>query len=210
MEVQSAVNSHLLIDALTGYGGYHLHYFDQPGADVPGDPASAESTTGFHTGAQNLPYHRPNTSYQIKGGISYLTGAHQFKVGSYEAWQENDTGYFENKYGDYLLTFVNGLPNKITTYNMPVEPVNRQSNQSLYGMDTWALKHVVLNLGVRWERYNGYFPTQSKAAGQFSSAGTFPGADVNIWTDVVPRIGGAWDVRGNGKTVHQGIVRDVR
>jgi hypothetical protein len=73
--------------------------------------------------------------------------------------------------------------------------------------DTWALKHVVLNLGVRAERYSSFYPKQVTSAGQFADifpTQTVARTTVLTWFDVVPRVGAAWDIKGNGKTVVKG------
>jgi hypothetical protein len=77
----------------------------------------------------------------------------------------------------------------------------------VYFTDTYTLKRVTINAGVRWERYHNYYPEQTKEAGQFAEifpAKTYPQQDVLTWVDTVPRLGAAWDVTGSGKTVVKG------
>jgi len=53
--------------------------------------------------------------------------------------------------------------------------------------DSWKLGRVVLNYGVRWERYHTFYPTQKKAAGPFSPATTYSSQDLLTWKDVTAR-----------------------
>ncbi len=210
VEVQNAPNEHLLINLVGGYGGYTARFTDHPGTDVVGNPASVEASTGLSLGAYPTPYTQPNYSYQVRGLATYIPshpfagGTHEFTIGSFEQWQAKDTAYRENAYGDYQLNFLNGAPTTIQTYNMPLDSINKQTNQSLFATDQWKMKRLVLSLGVRYERYHAYYPTQSKSQGQFSAASTSQGADVATWNDVVPRVGATWDITGSGKSVLKG------
>src|SRR5262249_1189711 len=182
--------------------GYHVHYIDEPGTDVKGNPSSQELTTRLLTGPNDFPDDKPQNRYEARGTVSYVTGKHQFKFGTDETWEAGNTqSLHDQAAGDYLLQFSKGLPNQIQTFNYPFNPDNELHTQSLFATDTWKLKRVVLNYGVRWERYNDFYPTQMKAAGQFSDAATYPGKTLLVWRDFVPRIGGAWDMFGSGKTV---------
>ena len=202
-EAEIVPTPHLLINVIGGYGGYHVHYTDEPGTDVKGNPSSQELSTKLLTGPNDFPDDKPQNRYEIRGNVSYIVGRHQFKFGTEETWEAGNTQALKDQVaGDYLLLFSKGVPNEIQTFNYPFNPDNELHSQSLYAMDSWKLaKRFVLNYGVRWERYNDFYPTQMKAAGQFSSAATFPGKQLLVWKDVVPRVGGAWDIFGDGKTL---------
>ena len=211
-------------DAMSVYGNYKNH----PDTDFAGDPSEQDlASNKLLTGPTSGPNDRPDGRYEARGLVGFIKGQHQFKFGTDDTWDEANTAVLgNNKAGDYLLIF-NGPPtgcqaqgtagngacgalsngSEITLYNYPVLPKNYVHSQSLFATDTWTLKRVVLNYGVRWERYNAFYPDESKPTGQFSTlfpAQTIPGMNLLTWTDVVPRIGAAWDIRGNGKTVVKG------
>jgi hypothetical protein len=202
-EAEIVPTPHLLINVIAGYGGYHVHYTDEPGTDVKGNPSSQEQTTKLLTGPNDFPDDKPQNRYEVRGNVSYVTGRHQFKFGTEDTWEAGNTQALKDQAaGDYLLLFNKGVPNQIQTFNYPFNPNNELHNQSLFAMDTWKVaKRLVLNYGVRWERYNDFYPTQMKAAGQFSAAATYPGKQLLVWKAVVPRVGGAWDIFGDGKTL---------
>jgi hypothetical protein len=202
-EAEIVPTPHLLINVIAGYGGYHVHYTDEPGTDVAGNPSSQELSTKLLTGPNDFPDDKPQNRYEVRGNVSYIMGRHQFKFGTEDTWEAGNTQALKDQAaGDYLLLFSKGVPNEIQTFNYPFNPNNELHNQSLFALDTWKVaKRLVLNYGVRWERYNDFYPTQMKAAGQFSSAATYPGKQLLVWKDVVPRVGGAWDIFGDGKTL---------
>jgi hypothetical protein len=210
-EVQSTPTSHLLVDALAGLGGYHVVYTPQSGTAVAGNPSSQELSNKVFTGPNSLPTTRPQFRFESKGSVTFLPerkllgGNHEFRFGTEETWENAETTYpKEYPSGDYLLLFNKGAPFEIQTYNIPVTPFNQLFSQSVYTTDTWSLRRFVINWGVRWERYHSFYPNEKKPAGQFSSAASVSGQSTLTWTDVVPRVGGAWDIKGNGKTVVKG------
>jgi hypothetical protein len=195
------------------------------GADFLGDPTQVDVSNGnLTTGTRSGPLDRPTNRYEARGVLSYvperrvLGGTHVFKFGSVETWEEGASRVpIEDAAGDYTLTFAGGnattasSPSQITLYNYPVTPVNYEYTQSLFYTDAWTVKRVTVNYGVRWERYHSFLPQQTKPKGQMSGYSDangliFPGdqfapQDILTWTDFVPRVGAAWDVSGNGKTV---------
>jgi carboxypeptidase family protein len=218
------VNNNLLIDALFGYGGYHVNYIDQPasnvvgfpnGTDVPGNPSSRELSNQLRYGPSVNPEDRPQNRYEGKAILTYmpqneyLGGKHQLKFGTTIDFEYAGTKILQDKAaGDYELQFNRGVPSQIVIYNYPfASSINDLRSQALYFTDTYTLKRLTINAGVRWERYHSYYPEQTKEAGQFAAifpAKTYPQQDVLTWIDTVPRLGAAWDVTGSGKTVVKG------
>ena len=70
------------INVIAGYGGYHVHYTDEPGTDKAGNPSSQELTTKLLTGPNDFPDDKPQNRYEARGTVSYVTGRHQFKFGT--------------------------------------------------------------------------------------------------------------------------------
>lgn len=206
-QYQASPNNKVLVDVNYGWGGYFADYKDQDFSNIPGNPSKRESTTGLNTGPHAAPTQRPRDRYQGTGSLSffpagtYLGGRHQLKVGTQLTWESAGTGFIEKLSGDYQLQYTNNVPNQIAIYNYPIVPDNHMNTQAFYAKDTWSYDRVTLNLGVRWDRMLSFLPDQTKEAGQFSSATTFQGRDILTWTRFTPRVGVAWDVRGNGRTV---------
>jgi Carboxypeptidase regulatory-like domain len=198
---QNTLNNNLLIDSVFGFCCYWTHYTPQPGTAVAGNPASQEITNNLLTGPLGAIPGTVSERYQARSSVSYSTGRHQVKVGVDLNWERQDsTRPKEYPSGSYTLLFNRGVPTELRTYNTPTNPVDREYGQAAYATDTWSLGRVTLSYGVRWERYHNFIPEQTKEAGQFSSAQTFPAIDVLTWKGVVPRVGMNWDVTGDGKT----------
>ena len=240
-EVQSAISSRFLVDAVFGHGGYHTTYLNAPasaisqfgwtkGSDFAGSPSQEELSSKLFTGPDDFPQNRPQNRYEMRANVSFipsqphLGGTHQLKIGTVDDWEIAGTRVEADKpSGDYLLQFSfppagtipapnpnnpQGYPNRIQVFNYPFpNSINHLYSQSGFLIDTWTIKRVSLNLGVRGEVYHSYYPSQAKVAGQFSDlfpAVTYPQQNILTWVDVVPRVGAVWDLKGDGKTVVKG------
>jgi carboxypeptidase family protein/TonB-dependent receptor-like protein len=225
---QGTLNNRLLADMTWGWGRYNATY-KYNGGWVPnsGVPNRFNRATGQNTGASfsEGAARRIPTRQQWVGSVSYLPGhsflgTHELNVG-YRLWW----GFLDYKnpdfpdqvgIGEYRLVydavtpgktvdmFNGGLaqPVEMDVINFPVQGVFRENEYAGYAQDTWRpTKRLTMNLGLRWERQRHFVPPQTKAQGTFGFSGTFPQVEAGSWNRFAPRVGVAFDVSGDGKTV---------
>src|SRR5439155_21684501 len=104
--------------------------------------------------------------------------------------------------GDLELRLRNGAADSVDVFNTPVD-VHECLNADigLYAQDSWTRKRVTVNAGVRLEHFNAAVQNQTAPAGTFVPERNFPGtADNPNWNSVVPRLGIAYDLFGDGRT----------
>jgi hypothetical protein len=149
-----------------------------------------------------------NTNYYYRASLSYITGAHAFKVGFNNGGGERKFSSFTGQ--PMSFRFNNGVPNQITLRATPYVAIsNLDADAGIYAQDKWTLNRLTLNLGVRYDYYQSSFPEQ-----HVGSAPLVPGRDVTIpaqpgvrgWHDVTPKLGVAYDLFGTGKTAVKGTV----
>ena len=70
----------------------------------------------------------------------------------------------------------------------------------IYAQDTWTLKRLTVNGGLRWEYLNSEVADQVSPAGRFVSERRFSKIPMPIWKDLAPRFGVIYDLFGNAKT----------
>jgi hypothetical protein len=142
--------------------------------------------------------------YNWQGSASYVTGAHNFKVGFLYSWGKFPNGNYRN--GDMVQQYQtkNGVPN--TAYQVTLYPTDPRYNNDLaylgdiYAQDSWTRKRLTLTGGIRYDF------VEESAAGYPAQQGTFeviPAFDTRNMpkqTNWSPRISGVLDVFGNGKT----------
>jgi hypothetical protein len=170
----------------------------------PNHVSTLELSTGFIYNAF-LTYHGPDgrqdRRYAERFSLSYVTGAHAFKVGTQvqqgsmrqETVANRDVNYF----------FFNQNPLLIQQYATPYEVRNEISELGVYAQDRWSIHRLALTMGVRLDYLNGSVPAQQVAA---TPSGWIPernfAAVKNVpqWTDLSPRLGVSYDLFGTGKT----------
>jgi hypothetical protein len=171
---------------------------------------------------------RGNVQYSPERRVA---GSHQFQVGYLAWWSDafrafpggnSDVGCKYGKdfcpanmgIGEYELIFDNdaaGVPRGAESIikNFPLTGVHNRKNYAIYGMDEWRMgNRVTVNAGLRWEQKKMRVPAQHKhptiPAGFVQPVGEVfdsPAADVGDFKAWAPRVGAAWDLTGDGKTV---------
>ena len=138
----------------------------------------------------------------VQGSLSYVTGSHNAKFGG--RYHYNDS-LGVNFYNDSQLayTFLNGSPTQLTMFgNHDVRLLVTQGMASLYAQDQWTRGRLTLQGGVRFEHLSAEFPDQQIGPNLYIPVAiSFPARDSGVGVkDIMPRIGAAYDLFGNGRT----------
>jgi hypothetical protein len=202
----SAVSSKLFIEA-----GYSFNYEEYVITNQDGINQD-RGTPAWYAGASR----RDATLVTLKNGLanwggrypdrfntqaaaSYVTGAHNAKVG----FQFNWGSYINTREtnADLQQVYQNGAPFQVTVYNTPLRYKDALiGDLALYAQDTWTINRLTLNGGLRWEYLNSEVSKQSSGAGRFIGERNFDPIPMPIWKDVAPRFGAVYDLFGNAKT----------
>jgi hypothetical protein len=201
------LSSRILVEA--GFSSFWTEWGDirPAGAAVDSIPVTEQSTTAG-TPTSNFIYHgwpatggtfQQNANY--RGAVSYVTGTHSLKVGYQGAYMVAKTPTFVGQQISYR--FNNGVPNQLTQRLGPTLTSNRTLPLALFAQDQWTRGRLTLQGGLRYEHVTSFFPGENGVveAHQFGPAFTFPRTDgVRGFNDLTPRMGGSYDLFGNGKT----------
>jgi hypothetical protein len=191
-------------------------------------PESTLGISGFVTADTGAPTRDIMPTTHINNTLSWIHGRHSMsfgveyyrnRVNELQNWQSGGNISFTgsqsgNAAADFLLGKFNSY-RQVTGLTSRV----RQNLPALFANDDFRLsRRVTLNIGVRWEPYNGYISEDGQmmlfAPGQQSTqfpkapAGLLLAGDPGVpqsvvgsrWNNIAPRLGIAWDVFGDGKT----------
>lgn len=151
------------------------------------------------TGGQNA--QAINARYPVSASASYVTGSHNMKAGF--SWSFGPDRTHTSRQADLTQNYVNGVPQTVTVTSTPMY-VNAALSRDLgiFLQDSWTVRRLTLNPGLRVEYFNGRMNAISVPAGRFVPARFFPEQkNLPNWkNDVAPRISAAYDVFGSGKT----------
>ncbi len=130
--------------------------------------------------------------------------SHSFKFGLDTSVNRNGYNYTVNNGINALYN--NDVPIEVIAYNTPVNVRSIYHETAAYAQDSVTIKHkLTLNLGVRYDHFNTFYPEQTSPAATFPdlfTQRTFPQSpNIATWNTFRPRIGGAYDLTGHGKSV---------
>jgi hypothetical protein len=179
----------------------------------------------------NVPQQSYQSKYQFKDDLSIGRGNHTFRTGFDYLWEPKLGGFFE--FNPTLEIDFNDLPSVITS-NATKYPQGFSTSGAVGGMtiaigdpyfnlpggakmfgvyfqDDWkARRNLTLNLGLRWDKDFNLIGTQAQSRNRtylalkainHPSARALPKDDNR---DFSPRVGFAWDLKGNGSHVLRG------
>src|SRR6266545_3424371 len=148
----------------------------------------------------------PRRQYHQQFSMTYVTGSHSLKTGL--NIREVRTGN-NAKYGHdlfmanraILYTFNNQLPVSLQLLATPTHFEESANDIALYAQDQWTVRRLTLSLGLRYNDVNMSSPELVLPAGFFVGERRVPAAQhIPHWRNLSPRVGGAYDLFGDGKT----------
>jgi hypothetical protein len=177
----------------------------------------------------NLTYRSANWNSHLalsnrwRSSLTYVTGSHNFKVGQEGTFLINDQKSFTNDHSlsyrfnspctlnagvaagtpcNWETGFLTPTPNRLTMSGQPFDTRTRTGSQSLYAQDQWTFKRLTLQGALRYDYAFSRFLDQQVGPVRFiPNPIVLPAQDgVEGFHDINPRVGGTYDVFGNGTT----------
>jgi len=186
-----------------------ISVFDQgisPGTGIAGLTYRFDNPLGG-----GFQHHQIGTLANLKASISYVTGAHNMKVGYMGGYSAPSQSYY-NFTPFVQFRFNNGVPNQLTQTAQfggsgasAVEFVRQLKPTSFYAQDQWTKSRMTVQGGLRYDYIQSSYPDSCAGGPGFPTmptqicypAGSTPGVH---WHDLTPRFGLAYDLFGTGKT----------
>ena len=190
------------------------------------------AVSGYFTATNGVPWHVVRNNYAGTDTLSWVKGRHTMKFGAqisrYQIFQtfEYDSAGSMSFSGQFTGNAAADLMiGQMASFQQASPGHNnlRQTLWSFFAQDDWKISpRLTLNLGLRWEPFLGFrelngevasfrpglqsqrFPTAFQGLLYQGDPSIAPNVFRHDWNNLAPRLGFAWDVRGNQKTVVRG------
>ena len=228
----STLSNHLLLEAAGIIFPYYYNSKYQPEVQAAtcftvsaacasgttyGDISHFNITTGITDVASQNPAWNRLWKDGFMSAMSYVTGSHAVKVGfTFQSGYNRNGSLGKNadlvqRYrggATFGNLFVPGVwaPDSVAVSNTPyIQQSNLDADMGIYIQDSWHVKRLTLNPGVRYEYLRGSTEAVDLPAGRFVPARHFDAiSNLPKWTDISPRFGAAYDLFGDGRTAIKG------
>jgi hypothetical protein len=202
----STVTNKLFVEGGASFNYERYNTLYQPGIEKPvGSPEwytavnKQDSALGTQWNAGLTQQGMYPDRFAAAGSVSYITGAHNIKVGMQDTWGRYRQ--FRSANGDLRAFFQNGRPFQAQILNTPVRfEDDLRADLGIYGQDAWTVKRLTVNYGARWEYFASGIPEEVSTDGRFASVRSFGPIDMPTWKSISPRLGVVYDLFGNQKT----------
>ena len=219
-KITNTVTSRLLVEG--GWSNNTEYYTNsyQPNIEKPRFSSEWFTTVarveqdieGFsRTGAALAQTTQSPKRHSAQASASYVTGSHNVKVGFQRTWGTffHTTDSNADLYQIYQSGVNNGgngqpftRPRQVLVRNTPVasgEALNH--DLGVYAQDSWSVKRLTVNAGIRYERLNAQVLRGAAPAGRFVPAREFAEVtNLPDWSNWAPRFALVYDLFGNAKT----------
>jgi hypothetical protein len=205
----SPVNNRLLLEAGQSALIMNVHSVQMDGVR-PGDIQITDVGLNTIYGSAQGTLRRYQANHNSRFSLSYVTGSHAAKVGvRYQRVTFNRPGLFPDPVngimGGRTYTFRNGVPQSVTIYNQPFNAVERTNTIGLFAQDQWKLRNFTVNVGLRYDAFNGNVPDITLPSGLWVPERTFAAVkDAPNYKNLNPRTSVVYDLFGDGKTAIKG------
>ncbi len=185
-----------------------------PGTDY-GSIARRDTLLGYDWGAAFIqgpgtnwgPQKNPAPSHALQVSLAYVSGTHALKFGLQH--RSGSRGQIRDAInGDINQLYRNGVPFAVQALNTPFTFNNKLNHDlGVFVQDTYTRSRLTLSPGVRWDYLNASIPAQTAPAGRFVPERRFEAvSNLPNWHMVVPRLGIAYDLTGQGRTAVRGHI----
>ncbi len=140
-----------------------------------------------------------------RAALSYVTGAHNMKVGYQGYFSTVHNGRVPNN-TQLRYTFNNQVPISVSYMLAPRwDQHDRVETFGLFAQDQWTVKRLTLQAAVRYDRAWSWAPADGNGAASTSRFNPQPisfaeTVSVRGYNDVTPRVGVSYDLFGTGRT----------
>jgi hypothetical protein len=218
-EWNGTISDKLYLEARYGDFGYYFPLVTNSPQNYFWHDTTEAVVVGAHQ-VQQLDRDRKQYNLAATYFLDGAGGSHTFKFGAEMLGERSWEGLYSRRGGTSNIehVYAGGVSSQVI-FGLPTATCvvgslaahdcltskSALDHQSAFINDTWSAGRTTMNLGVRWDRYNGWNPEQegigATVGRAVALAQTFQETQLYTWNLFAPRFGVVFDMAGDGKTV---------